>query len=109
MTKFIKTVFLLILILGIQKGYSQVYKFQTTGFSVLEKNSKGKWGKWSDLKMTSVIISLDTNKNRIIVYSQEMQLYQILNYEELQENDNDEIYIETCLSDLYNNMNLSCR
>jgi len=22
---------------------------------------------------------------------------------------NDEIYIETCLSDLYNNMNLSCR
>ncbi len=96
MTKFIKTVFLLILILGIQKGYSQVYKFQTTGFSVLEKNSKGKWGKWSDLKMTSVIISLDTNKNRIIVYSQEMQLYQILNYEELQENDNDEIYTFSC-------------
>lgn len=84
------------MIFGFQKSYSQVYKFQTTGFSVLEKNNKGKWGKWSDLENTSVVISLDTNKNRIIIYSQEIQLYQINNYEELQENDNDEIYSFSC-------------
>lgn len=75
---------------------AQVYKFQATGFSVLEKNAKGSWGKWSDLQPTALIISLDTNKNRIIVYSQELQLYQIVKYQEKEENDNDIIYPFTC-------------
>lgn len=91
-----KILFLLILIFGIQGIYSQVYRFQATGFSVLEKNNKGKWGKWSDLEKTSLVISLDTNKNRIVVYSQEIQFYEILNYVELLENDTDEIYSFEC-------------
>ena len=78
---------------------SQTYKFLTTGFSVMEKNEKGVWGKWSDLKDTSVIITLDTNKNRIVVYSQEIQLYTIVNYEDEQENDTDIINPFTCTDD----------
>ena len=60
----------LFLVLGLQQSYGQVYKFQTTGFSVLEKNEKGSWGKWSDLQNVNLMVTLDTNKNRIVVYSQ---------------------------------------
>lgn len=96
MIKLKKILILVVLMLGIQQSYSQVYKFQTTGFSVLEKDSKGTWGKWSDLANVNLIITLDTNKNRIVVYSQEIQLYEIVNYEDKQESDTDEIYPFTC-------------
>ena len=78
---------------------SQTYKFLTTGFSVMEKNEKGDWSKWSDLKETSLIISLDTSKNRFVIYSQEVQLYDILNYDEKEENETDLIYPFTCKDD----------
>ncbi|HLA54812.1 MAG TPA: hypothetical protein VK623_01825 [Flavobacterium sp.] len=89
-------IILIFLILGIQSASAQVYKFQTTGFSVLEKNAKGKWGKWSDLQKAAIIISLDTSKNRIVVYSQEIQLYNIIKYRPNEENDNDLIYAFDC-------------
>ena len=68
-------ILLLFLGLGFQKSYSQVYKFKTSGFSVLEKTEKGKWGKWSDLELVNILVSLDTNKSRIVVYSQIIQLF----------------------------------
>ncbi|HLF53021.1 hypothetical protein [Flavobacterium sp.] len=95
--KKIKTfVILLFLVIGMQQSYSQVYKFQTTGYSVLEKDEKGKWGKWSDLQLVNLVVTLDTNKNRIIVYSQEIQLYEILDYQDKEESETDEIYPFTC-------------
>ena len=36
---------LFLLGLGLQQAYSQSYKFRTSGYSVLEKNERGKWGK----------------------------------------------------------------
>lgn len=86
----------LFLVLGLQQSYGQVYKFQTTGFSVLEKNEKGIWGKWSDLQNVNLMVTLDTNKNRIVVYSQEIQIYDILDYQEKQENDTDQVYSFNC-------------
>ena len=94
-----KIILFLFLTTFIQQSYCQVYKFQTTGFSVLEKNEKGNWGKWSDLQDALIVITLDTTKNRIIVYSQEIQLYEIMNYEKVQENENDEIYTFQCRND----------
>lgn len=91
-----KILVLSILILGINFSFGQEYKFQTTGFSVLEKDPSGKWGKWSDLENVSLMITLDTNKNRIVVYSRDIQLYTIVNYEEKEENENDIIYPFTC-------------
>ena len=67
----------LFLLLGLQQSYGQNYKFKTTGFSVLEKTEKGKWGKWTDLDLVNILVSLDTNKNRIVVYSQIIQLFEI--------------------------------
>ena len=87
---------LLFLMIGIQQSHSQVYKFKTTGFSVLEKDAKGKWGKWSNLENVNLMVTLDTNKNRIIVYSQEIQLYEILNYEEKEESETDIVHPFTC-------------
>ncbi len=78
---------------------SQTYKFLSTGFSVMEKDEKGEWGKWSDMKDTSLIISLDTTKNRFVIYSQEIQLYDILSYEDKEENATDLIYPFTCKDD----------
>jgi hypothetical protein len=95
--KQLKLIMLLLLItFGLQTSYSQVYKFQTTGFSVMEKNDKGKWGKWSDLKKVDLVVKLDTEKNRIIVYSQEIQLYDILSYEPKEESESDLVYPFTC-------------
>lgn len=65
----------------------------------MAKDEKGEWGKWSDLQDTSIIISLDTTKNRFIIYSQEIQLYDILSYEEKEENDSDLIYPFSCKDD----------
>jgi hypothetical protein len=57
------------------------YKFKTW-FSVLEKKMKEKreMGKWSRLELVNVL-DLDTNKNRIVVYSQIIQLFEIIEYQ----------------------------
>ncbi|EIA09068.1 hypothetical protein HJ01_01834 [Flavobacterium frigoris PS1] len=87
---------LLFLCLGLQHSYSQKYQFKTSGFSVLEKNERGKWGKWSDLKLVNLLVSLDTDKSRIIVYSQAIQLFEIIEYQPTEENDTDIVYSFTC-------------
>lgn len=84
------------MVLGLQHSYSQNYKFKTSGFSVLEKNEMGKWGKWSDLNLVNILVTLDTNKNRIVVYSQIIQLFEIIDYQSTEENDTDIVYSFTC-------------
>ena len=96
MTKTKLYIILLFLGLGLQQSYSQNYKFKTSGFSVLEKNEKGKWGKWSDLDLVNILVSLDTNKDRIVIYSQIIQLFEIIDYQATEENDTDIVYSFTC-------------
>lgn len=81
---------------GITTTSAQTYKFKTSGFSVLEKNDKGKWGKWSDLNLTNLLVTLDTNKSRIVVYSQIIQLFEIIEYHPVEENETDLGYGFTC-------------
>ena len=96
MTKTKIYIILLFLVLGLQNSYSQNYKFKTSGFSVLEKTAKGKWGKWSDLDLVNILVTLDTNKSRIVVYSQIIQLFEIIDYQPVEENDADVVYTFTC-------------
>lgn len=96
MTKTKLYIILLFLGLGLQQSYSQNYKFKTSGFSVLQKNEKGKWGKWSDLDLVNILVSLDTNKDRIVIYSQIIQLFEIIDYQATEENDTDIVYSFTC-------------
>ena len=99
MTKFKLVALLFFLIGGLQQSQSQTYKFLTTGFSVLEKDPKGNWGKWSDLQDASIVITLDTKKDRIVVYSQELQLYKIVEYQPEQDNEEDLTYPFSCASE----------
>jgi hypothetical protein len=92
----ISYLFFLFIGFGYQQSYGQVYKFSTSGFSVLEKNNKGKWGNWSDLELSKMMVSLDTNKNRIVIYSQIIQLFEIVEYLPTSENDTDIVYAFTC-------------
>ena len=93
----IKTYILFLLLgLGVQQSYSQTYKFSTSGLSVLEKKENGKWGNWSDLDLVNLVVSLDTNKNRIVIYSERIQLFEIVEYQDRQENDTDIVYSFTC-------------
>ena len=96
MTKTKTYILLFFLVVGLQHSYGQVYKFKTSGFSVLEKNEKGKWGKWSDLNLVNIVVSLDTNKNRIVVYSNIIQLFEIIDYQTIEENDTDIVYSFSC-------------
>ncbi|CAM3492188.1 hypothetical protein [Flavobacterium chungbukense] len=89
-------ILLLFLALGLQKVQSQSYHFKTSGFSVLEKNERGKWGEWSNLNLVNLSVVLDTNKHRVVVYSQEIQLFSILDYIEREENDTDITYSFVC-------------
>jgi len=96
MTKIKIIVVLMFLCLGLQKSFAQTYKFSTSGISVLQKDQKGKWGKWSDLKLVNILVKLDTDKNRIIVYSEAIQLFEIVEYVPLEENETDSIYSFIC-------------
>ncbi|MFV8375414.1 hypothetical protein [Flavobacterium sp. LB1P62] len=91
-----KIVVMLLFMLGLQYSYSQNYKFKTSGFSVLEKKENGKWGKWSDLGLVNILVTLDTNKNRIVIYSQVIQLFEIIEYQATEENETDIVYSFTC-------------
>jgi len=89
-------IFLLFLAFGLQQAQSQSYHFKTSGFSVLEKNERGKWGEWSNLDLVNLSVVLDTDKHRIVVYSQEIQLFNIQDYIEREENDTDITYSFVC-------------
>ena len=93
----IKTIIVLaFLLLGLNQSNSQTYKFKTSGFSVMEKDGKGKWGKWSDLDLVNILVALDTDKSRIVVYSEIIQLFEIIEYQPLEENETDSVYTFTC-------------
>jgi len=96
MTK-IKIILLLAFLgLGLHKSYGQTYKFSTSGLSVLEKDQRGNWGKWSDLKLVNILVKLDTDKSRIIVYSEAIQVFEIIDYIPLEESETDSVYSFTC-------------
>lgn len=107
MTKIKIIIVLAFLALGINQSYSQTYNFKTSGLSVMEKNRNGKWGKWSDLKLVNILVKLDTDKNRIIVYSEAIQLFEIIDYEALEENETDSIYSFICKDNNGENCTLS--
>lgn len=89
-------IILFFLSFGLQELQSQSYRFKTSGFSVLQKNERGKWGEWSALDLVNLSVVLDTDKHRIVVYSQELQLFNILDYIEREENDTDIVYSFMC-------------
>jgi len=96
MTKIKIIIVVAFLSFGLNQAFGQTYKFKTSGLSVLQKDQKGKWGNWSDLNLVNILVKLDTDKSRIVIYSEVIQLFEIVDYIPLEENDNDSIYSFTC-------------
>lgn len=97
---------LLFFFVGLSYGFCQTYKFKTTGLSVSVKEN-GKFGNWSDLKPVSIVINLDTKKNRIVIYSEVIQLFEIIESLPTEENKTDLIYPFVCKDNNGENCTLS--
>lgn len=74
------TLLFVLFTLSSQRLSAQVYDFKTTSLSIMDRNEKGEWNKWSDFRKAEIIITLDANKDRFIVNSKELQLYKIDSY-----------------------------
>lgn len=98
---------LLFVFLGLNYGFSQSYKFKTTGLSVSAKEANGKFGNWSELKPVSIVVNLDTNKNRVVIYSEAIQLFDIVEYLPTEENKTDLVYGFVCKDNNGENCTLS--
>lgn len=81
---------------GLTETQAQVFKFKADSFSVLEKDQNDKWGKWSKFEPSTVLITLDGDKDRVVVNSQEIQLYRILAYGEKLVTEDDETIPMKC-------------
>lgn len=95
------------LLFNLQICYSQTYNFSTSGFSVLEKKQNGKWGNWTDLELVNILVKLDTNKNRVLIYSEAIQVFEIIEYLPLEESETDDKHTFICLNNLGEQCTLS--
>ncbi|KIX22534.1 hypothetical protein SY27_01460 [Flavobacterium sp. 316] len=75
---------------------AQQFNFKTTSLSVLQKNRNGDWGKWTTPKPTNIIVKLDYEKNKIVIYSSEIQHYRIVEYLPKETSKTDEINSYLC-------------
>lgn len=95
MSKQIRILFL-VLFIGFS-SYSQQFLFKTTGFMVMEKNNKGQWGNWSKLIDSEMIIKVDGINHRVVVYSEVIQLFNIVKYNDKVSNDTDDVVSLNCV------------
>lgn len=77
--KSIKYLFL-VLFLSLSVAQAQQYRFKTTGFMVSEKTKFGEWSVWSKFQKSEMVVVLDADKDRIVVYSEVLQLFSIVKY-----------------------------
>ncbi len=93
--KFFKYLVLLLLFSGTFVS-AQSFRFKTTSLSILEKDHYGKWKKWSKPKPTEVIVTLDYDKNKIVIYSSDIQYYKIIEYLGKEISETDEVNSYLC-------------
>lgn len=63
-----------------QITHAQKYRFKASSLSVMDRGEKGQWNNWSEFKPADVVITLDGDKDRIVVHSKDIQLYRITAY-----------------------------
>ncbi|MCB0747187.1 MAG: hypothetical protein KDC90_06945 [Ignavibacteriae bacterium] len=86
--------------------YAQIRKLRTTGVAVKYKLSDYRWGDWSDFEETSILIVMDLDKDRITIYSDETQIYDVAQDEgRTTDSDGDDFWSFYCI----NSEGLACR
>lgn len=73
----LKSLLLLCLLIS-NLAYTQVYKIKATDFSFMFQNANGSWSNWSAWEKCNILCTIDISKDRIIIYSQETQIYDII-------------------------------
>ena len=87
---------LFLLFLTSFSSYAQQFRFKTTSLTVLEKDKKNVWGKWSKPQKTAMMVTLVYEKNKIVIYSREIQHYKIVEYLDKEVTKVDEINAYLC-------------
>ncbi|WP_339886921.1 hypothetical protein [uncultured Flavobacterium sp.] len=95
MSKKLKIV-VFVLFIGLS-SYSQQFLFKTTSLSVTEMNSKGKWTDWTKPVKSEMIIKIDGVSHRVVVYSEEIQLFNIVKYNEVKKTETDILSSYNCV------------
>jgi len=78
--KILSLALLLLLLSFGSQSFGQTIRLRTSSVSFIEKNGKGKWGEWSDFVKADLVVTIDAKKDRIIVNSQQIQVFTILSY-----------------------------
>jgi hypothetical protein len=73
--------FLLLCFLGFSlPTIGQVVKFKTTSISIASKNKNSSWEKFTLPRPVINVVSLDNEKARMIIYSEVIQVFEIIKY-----------------------------
>ena len=59
-------------------SYAEVLKFRTTSLAIRHEIDDYRWGEWSDFEAVSVLVVMDIDEDRITIYSQETQVYDVI-------------------------------
>ena len=69
----------LLLVFGVTAiAEADVLKYRTTNFSIKVKDAYGYWGDWTDWQKCSVLVVLDSETERVRIYSEEVQEFDII-------------------------------
>lgn len=87
-------------------GFAQVYRYKAVSFSIMEKNAKNQWSNWKAFEPSTSVITLDGSKDRIVIGSQDIQLFKILNYGKKVSNKNTDTIVLNCLDNDNGNVSI---
>src|SRR3989304_8741723 len=79
------------------EAIGQVVWMKTDSFTFRDKIVDSEWSEWAEWVPSDIDVRLDFTSDEIIIYSPEVQTYDILYYEYLDEKNEDKGYILHCL------------
>lgn len=88
---------LLILFFASATTYAQKYRFKTSSFMVSNKDNKGNWSDWSKPQKSEMVVTLDMESHRIVVYSEVIQLFSIMKYGNQENKGDDDVVTFNCV------------
>jgi hypothetical protein len=95
-----KTVLILLMLFACISAFSQVFKYRTRGFAFrIKDEATGKWSNWSDWKELNTLVTIDVDGERIRVFTEKNQQYDILNTHFYKDKDGDDTILFVCINE----------
>lgn len=82
MKKFLAIVIILLSSLAVSKSYAEVTKYTAYSLAMKSTDNRGNWSKWSNWESCSILVVLDSDKERFTIYSHKTQVFDIISYED---------------------------